>query len=135
MWGNKMDYVILAEDEPEMRKLIKLYLSPSGENYMIIEAADGKQAIDSLEERVKAGGKGVVVTDINMPLADGWQVLAYMKKNHSEIPVIMMSMYIDNQTAAEQLGAFAFLYKANHNFKSELLEIVKNAFEKQRDST
>ena len=65
-----MNYTILiADDEPEIRTLLRLYLE--NENYQIIEAENGKQALDLLKkERVD-----LCLLDIMMPEMDGYHVL------------------------------------------------------------
>lgn len=48
-----MDYkILIADDEPEIRNLLRLYLE--NENYHVIEAEDGQRALDLL--RAEAAG-------------------------------------------------------------------------------
>ena len=80
-----MEYTILvADDEKEIRELLRLYLENSG--YKVVEAEDGKKAIDILRnEKID-----LCLLDIMMPKVDGYHVLQELRKN-SNIPVIILS--------------------------------------------
>ena len=80
-----MNYTILiADDEPEIRTLLRLYLE--NENYQIIEAENGKQALDLLKKE----HVDLCLLDIMMPEMDGYHVLQELRKE-SNIPVIILS--------------------------------------------
>lgn len=80
-----MSYTILiADDQPEIRNLLRLYLE--NENYKIIEAENGKAALDVL----KSTQVDLCVLDIMMPEVDGYHVLQELRKT-SNIPVIILS--------------------------------------------
>ena len=80
-----MSYTILvADDEKEIRELLRLYLENSG--YQVLEAEDGQQALDLLR-----GTKiDLCLLDIMMPKLDGYRVLQELRKE-SNIPVIILS--------------------------------------------
>ena len=65
-----MEYTILvADDEKEIRELLRLYLENSG--YKVIEAEDGQQALDILRsEKID-----LCLLDIMMPKVDGYHDL------------------------------------------------------------
>lgn len=80
-----MGYTILiADDEAEIRNLLRLYLE--NENYSILEAEDGQQALELL--RTKQAD--LCILDIMMPRMDGFHVLQEIRKE-SNIPVIILS--------------------------------------------
>lgn len=80
-----MEYTILvADDEKEIRELLRLYLENSG--YKVIEAEDGQQALDILRrEQID-----LCLLDIMMPKVDGYHVLQELRKE-SNIPVMILS--------------------------------------------
>ena len=81
--------ILIVDDEPEIRDLLRLYLEKDG--YDVVEAADGAQALSALqEESLKNEGIDLVVLDIMMPGIDGYRVLQNIRGN-SNIPVIMLS--------------------------------------------
>ena len=70
-----MNYTILiADDEPEIRTLLRLYLE--NENYQIIEAENGKQALELLKKE----HVDLCLLDIMMPEMDGYHVLQDSEK-------------------------------------------------------
>ena len=79
----RMDYkILIADDEPEIRNLLRLYLE--NENYHVIEAEDGQRALDLL----RAEQPALCILDIMMPKIDGYHVLQQIRKE-SNIPVII----------------------------------------------
>lgn len=81
--------ILIADDEPEIRDLLRLYLEKDG--YEVVEAADGAQALSALQDAsLKKEGIDLVILDIMMPGIDGYRVLRNIREN-SNIPVIMLS--------------------------------------------
>ena len=80
-----MNYTILiADDEPEIRMLLRLYLE--NENYQIIEAENGKQALELLKKE----HVDLCLLDIMMPEMDG--ITAMLKiREVSNVPVILLT--------------------------------------------
>ena len=76
--------ILVADDEKEIRDLLRLYLE--NEKYEVLEAEDGQQALDLLHsEHVD-----MCLLDIMMPKVDGYHVLQELRKE-SNIPVIILS--------------------------------------------
>lgn len=80
-----MGYTILiADDEPEIRELFRLYLEKDG--YEVLEAGDGLQTLQILkEEQVD-----LLLLDIMMPGIDGFAVLRKLRQENN-IPVLILS--------------------------------------------
>ncbi|MDD6482667.1 MAG: response regulator transcription factor [Lachnospiraceae bacterium] len=80
-----MEYtVLIADDEPEIRDLLRLYLE--NEHYQVIEAEDGQQALDLLRRQKP----NLCILDIMMPKMDGFHVLQEIRKE-SNIPIMILS--------------------------------------------
>lgn len=81
--------ILVADDEPEIRDLLRLYLEKDG--YEVMEAEDGAKALSLLQEQE---GKGqaidLVILDIMMPGIDGYRVLQNIREDNN-IPVIILS--------------------------------------------
>lgn len=75
--------ILIADDEAEIRNLLRLYLSDG--NYEIIEAGDGDEALRALDKN-----PDLCILDIMMPGKDGYAVLSEIRKR-SNIPVIILS--------------------------------------------
>ncbi|MBE5997917.1 MAG: response regulator transcription factor [Lachnospiraceae bacterium] len=79
-----MDRILIADDEPEIRSLLRLYLENEG--YEVLEAGDGKEAL-----KIMTGGEiSLCLLDIMMPEMDGFHVLQKLRED-SQIPVIIIS--------------------------------------------
>ena len=61
--------ILIADDEPEIRDILHLYLEKDG--YEVIEAADGAQALSALQDAaLREEGVDLVILDIMMPGID-----------------------------------------------------------------
>lgn len=77
--------ILVVDDESRMRKLVKDFLIREG--YMVLEAADGMEAMDIFyEDRDIA----LLILDVMMPKMDGWQVCREVRE-HSRVPIIMLT--------------------------------------------
>lgn len=76
--------ILIADDEAEIRSLLKLYLENDG--YSVVEAKDGADALIKIKEH----SPDLCVLDIMMPELDGYQVLRKLRE-FSNIPVIILS--------------------------------------------
>ena len=75
--------ILVVDDEPRMRKLVKDFLTVKG--FQVIEAEDGEQAIDIFFEEKDIA---LILLDVMMPKMDGWQVCREIR-SHSKVPIIM----------------------------------------------
>ena len=76
--------VLIAEDEPEIAAILAAYLNRS--SLRTVHALDGRRALE-LHLSLKPD---LVLLDVQMPLADGWQVLAEIR-HRGDTPVIMLT--------------------------------------------
>lgn len=83
--------LLVVEDEPEIRDILKNYLTNEG--YEVVLASDGVEAISLF-----AGGSfDLVILDIMMPKIDGYGVCEVIKKQ-SDVPVIFLSALNDDKS-------------------------------------
>lgn len=76
--------ILVADDEPEIRDVLRLYLEKDG--YEVAEAADGIEAMKILKnEEID-----LVILDIMMPGLDGYRVLRNIREDNN-VPVIILS--------------------------------------------
>lgn len=76
--------ILIADDEPEIRELFRLYLEKDG--YEVLEAEDGLEALEILKEETI----DLLLLDIMMPGMDGFSVLKNVRKENN-LPVLIMS--------------------------------------------
>jgi DNA-binding NtrC family response regulator len=77
--------VLVVDDTKEVRELIALVLRPSG--YRVLVAENGLAAKNILMTERPA----LVISDIDMPICDGWQVLEHCHSHHPAMPVLLIS--------------------------------------------
>ena len=104
--------VLVVDDSPAMRALIKKILSSSGLPIeLIVDASDGVEGLCQLRENPV----NLILSDINMPNMDGEEFIRQVRsdKNYREVPVLMITT--DNSTARvlrlRQLGAQGYICK------------------------
>ena len=131
-----MSKILIIEDEETIRRVLRKVLLEENKNYQITEAYDGVQAI----EMIKSNKIDLILCDIKMPKKDGIEVLQFLIKNYSEIPLIMISGHGDLETAVEsmRLGAFDYISKPpdlNRLLNSVRAALKSNDFRKKNRST
>lgn len=77
--------ILVVDDEARMRKLVKDFLTK--QNFTVLEAEDGEQALDLFFEQKDIA---MVILDVMMPKMDGWQVCREIRK-YSKTPIIMLT--------------------------------------------
>jgi two-component system response regulator ResD len=77
--------IMVVDDESRMRKLVKDFLVR--ENYEVIEAENGEQAVDIFFAKKDIA---LIILDVMMPKMDGWQVCREIRQ-YSKVPIIMLT--------------------------------------------
>ncbi|MGN0573615.1 MAG: response regulator transcription factor [Acutalibacteraceae bacterium] len=80
-----MKRILIADDEARIRRLVCDFLKNAG--YETVEAADGMEAI---EKFFSVGSIDLVICDIMMPEADGWEVCKKIREA-SGVPILMLT--------------------------------------------
>ncbi len=99
--------ILIVDDEYRIRKLVGDFLKPKG--YSILEADDGEDALDMLEE---CKDLSLIVLDVMLPKLSGWDVLRVIRKSY-KIPVIMLTAKDQEEDELNSfvLGADDFVQK------------------------
>ena len=85
-----MSTILIADDEARIRRLVSDFLKRDG--HTIVEAADGKEALNILENR--RPGLDMAILDVMMPGMDGFEVLRELREQeHGEthLPVMLLT--------------------------------------------
>ncbi|AXL20381.1 MULTISPECIES: response regulator transcription factor [Megasphaera] len=101
-----MEKILIADDEQLMRQLVVDFLQPEG--YELIEAADGKEAL----ELYKKEHPDLVLLDVMMPGYDGWTVCREIRRE-SAVPIMMLTAKGEeiDQLFAYDLGVDEYITK------------------------
>lgn len=90
--------ILIADDENRIRKLVNDFLSREG--YEIIEANDGKEALDMFYEK----NPDLVILDVMMPKFTGLEVCKEIREE-SSVPIIILTA---KDTESDELSGFSF---------------------------
>lgn len=99
--------ILVVDDESRMRKLVRDFLVKNG--YEVLEAEDGRQAVDLFFEQQDIA---LIILDVMMPRMDGWQVCREIRE-YSKVPIIMLTAKGDEQDELQgfQLGVDEYICK------------------------
>jgi CheY-like chemotaxis protein len=97
--------VLVVDDTEAMRFLITRWLGGLGHEAVAIGAA-----LD-VGGHLEAGGFDVVLTDVAMPDASGWDVLTLVRSRWPALPVVLMTGWADAAPRADGLAPDAVLEK------------------------
>lgn len=119
--------ILIVEDEKSMREVLKILLE--GEHHKIATASDGLEGLSYLDKDIF----DLVITDIKMPKANGFDVLKKVKEISPDTIVIMITAYANKETAIEamKLGAYDYISKPFNI--DEIRLIVRKAIEKKKE--
>ncbi|MGZ4961170.1 MAG: response regulator [Limisphaerales bacterium] len=125
--------ILLVEDDPNDQLLIKRTFKSLGVVTPICVVNDGQQALDYLNgkgeysDRARFPFPTAIITDLKMPVMDGFSVLEHLKANlhWAIIPIVVLSASsdVDDIRKSYMLGASAFHTKPSDS--SGLRELLK----------
>ncbi|HEY6953403.1 MAG TPA: PAS domain S-box protein [Bacteroidota bacterium] len=89
--------VLVVEDESALRQLVKDALTENG--YSVIEAKDGKDAMERYEEN--ASEIDIVVSDMGLPVVSGLDLFLNLKRKYPDVLMILASGYVEPELKSE----------------------------------
>ena len=111
--------ILIIDDDERTRKLFRTILEREG--YEITEASDGNQALN----QVRNGDYDLVLLDIAMPGISGLDVLKQLKTEKPDLPILILSMYPEEQYAVRTLKAGASGYLTKQSAPEELIGAIR----------
>jgi len=121
--------ILLVEDKDSLRTMLRLALEAQG--HTVLEARDQPEA----EAALRGPRPAIVLSDLRLPVGDGFGVLRAAKELDSDLPVIVMTAFgsIQDAVAAMKEGALDFLAKPVD--PDHLLLMVERALIQRRMTT
>jgi DNA-binding NarL/FixJ family response regulator len=113
--------VLIADDHAVVRQGLKQILGDTPEMLVAGEATNGQEALD----KVRAETWDVVVLDISMPDRSGLDVLKQLRSERPNLPVLVLSMYSEDQFAVRVLKAGASGYLTKDSAADELVKAIR----------
>jgi DNA-binding NarL/FixJ family response regulator len=101
--------ILIVDDHAQIRALMWEIVAEASDLHVVGEAADGVEAM----RLVQALRPAIVLLDLTMPGVSGLEVLQWIKVEHPETKVIIVTVHTEDayRQAAEASGADAFLLK------------------------
>lgn len=99
--------LLIVDDEPEIREILKILLHDYAET--IYEAGNGREAL----EIARAHEIHTILSDIQMPVMTGLELLRELRKGGNDVPLIFLTAYGEKSNLLEalRLGALDFIEK------------------------
>ena len=115
--------LLLVDDEPTIRRGLRMRLELEPDVEVVGEAANGLSAID----QVAALGPTVVLMDVEMPVMDGISATKAISQRNPAPAVVVLSIHDDRETIqrAAEAGASSFVPKADMN--DALITAIRDA--------
>lgn len=110
-------YILIADDEPHMRRLLEIMLHKMG--HTVFAACDGQEALElALKNPVD-----LVITDMRMPRMDGITLLSRLREEGLDVPVIVITAHgtVESAVDAMKRGASDYLLRP---FDLDALELA-----------
>ena len=123
--------ILVVDDEEDVRETIRLQLE--SENFNVIEAENGEEAIKVLRTGDNLMNCGVILCDIRMPKINGIEYVDYLKKEAPGIPIVVITGYPDTEMAVGLMNKGVNDYLVKPVESEKLISVVKKLIAKGRD--
>ena len=121
--------VLIVDDHPIFRQGLRQVLSEDDDITVVAEADNGRKALAYIHSHDDVD---VVTMDISMPDMTGLEALKQIRIDHPVLPVLMLSIYPEEQFAIRALKAGASGYLTKSSVPDELVQAVHQAAKGRR---
>jgi len=116
--------VLVIDDEPPIRKLLRMGLTAQG--YQIVEAPNGRTALELLEQK-----PDLVILDLGLPDIQGHELLRMIRARDEAVPIVVLSSRGDEAGKVQALDSGADDYVTKPFGMEELLARMRAALRHQ----
>jgi two-component system, OmpR family, KDP operon response regulator KdpE len=117
--------VLVIDDEPPIRKLLRLGLSAQG--YQIVETGSGKAALELFGQQLP----NIVILDLGLPDMQGHELLRALRTRNDSVPIVVLSSRDDEAGKVQALDLGADDYVTKPFGMDELLARMRAALRHQ----
>jgi two-component system, NarL family, invasion response regulator UvrY len=118
--------ILIADDHTIVREGLKQILAETPDMVVAGEATNGHEVL----ERVRAEDWDLVLLDLAMPGKDGLDTLKELKLEKPNLPVLVLSIYPEEQYAVRLLRAGAAGYLTKESAPDELIAAIRKVSQK-----
>jgi DNA-binding NarL/FixJ family response regulator len=112
--------ILIVDDHAVVRQGLKHILAEAHPGSVFAEAENGTEALRYLHQRQW----DLLILDINMPGRSGLEILKDVRYEHPELPILMLSVYPEDQYAVRVLRAGASGFLTKQSAPDELIQAV-----------
>ncbi|MFY0600086.1 MAG: response regulator transcription factor [Cyclobacteriaceae bacterium] len=116
--------ILLIDDHVMIREAIKQFLKDTPEYVITAEAENGKQALDLIKKR----SFDLIITDINMPVMSGIELMENIRLNFPKQLVLVISMHDDENSVKKMVGLGARGYLLKNSKKEIFINAIEALF-------
>ena len=113
--------VLLADDHAPFREGLRAILDGQSDMMVVGEAGDGVEATEKASELAP----DIILMDINMPLRNGLEATCLMAAQNPQMPVIILTMFVEDEHVLEAVKAGARGYILKSTSGQELVEAIR----------
>ena len=117
--------ILLVDDDPVVLEVMKSIIASYG--FALATANDGQQALAKLQ----GDQFSIIITDINMPIMDGMELLQHVKDHYPKIGVIVVTGLSEHYSYIDVINAGAIDYMTKPFESSELLAKLRRVIREQ----
>lgn len=119
--------IIIVDDHDIVRTGLELTLEDHPEVRVVGSYPDGRAALADME----SSQPDLIITDLQMPVMDGWEFMSHLTDQFPEIPVLLLTVVEDPQMIREALDAGAMGYLLKSASTEEIVGAVNRALDGQ----
>lgn len=112
--------ILFVEDHRLLRQAIKIQIEIERPSFVIKEANNGRQALLKLQREAF----DLLITDINMPKMDGFQLAEVIRKDYPCIKILTVSMFTDHNHISKMLEVGVDGYVSKNANNEELITAI-----------
>ena len=113
--------ILVVDDHPIIRKGLKQIIEETYDLIVEEEASNGYEVLEKIQKK----NFDVIILDLAIPGINGLDVLKQLKKIKPELPVLILSMYPEEQYAVRVLKAGASGYLTKESAPEELVKAIR----------
>ena len=117
--------ILVVDDDPKSRNILERLLTLTDYEVEIVKS--GEEAV----KRLKRSEFNLVLTDLDMPGMDGLELLSHVKSQYPDVPVIVVTGLVSEESRNEALEAGAVSLLSKPYTRDQLLAIISESLTKK----
>ena len=113
--------ILIADDHPVVRQGVKQILTEELQLKQFGEARNAREVLENVSKKKW----DILILDINLPDMSGLEILRQLKKAHPDLPVLVLTVFDEDQIAIRVLKAGASGFVTKETMPNELIAAVK----------